>query len=118
MAGNDSFKVEIVCDSPRHARGKVAKIRTYVRIQGRWSHFGAKRQRQWARRSGEHPGWTGEGAVVHMLGPDGFAPECKLCGKKLPAWTEEFWGTVLDVLAAQCVSRVSLQVLEVLASKI
>lgn len=111
--------IEIFCDNSRHARQKVATVATYYRdIQGKWSRRIGDRCRQWEKRSAQHPELSGNAALLHMFGPDQFAPaECKLCGRKLPLWSDNVLSPVLDQLAGQGVSRVSMRRLNLLASK-
>lgn len=78
--------VFVVCDSQTHARGKVAKIDQFIRIDGRWHSRGSLR--------GRRPGGSG------------FADDlrCKLCGQSVPRPAD----VVLNQLVAQGESSASL----------
>ena len=78
--------VFVVCDSRKHARGKVAKIDQFVLVDSRWHSRGSLRMR---RPAGS-----------------GFADDlrCKLCGQSAPRPTD----VVLNSLVTQGVSSVSL----------
>lgn len=78
--------VFVVCDSQTHARGKVAKIDQFIRIDGRWHSRGSLRKR---RPAGS-----------------GFADDlrCKLCGESAPQPTDG----LLNQLVVQGESSASL----------
>ena len=78
--------VFVVCDSRKHARGKVAKIDQFIRIDGRWYSRGTLRKR----------GTAGSGFADDL--------RCKLCGQSAPRPAD----AVLNSLAAQGESSASL----------
>jgi hypothetical protein len=98
-------EIAIVCDNPRHARGKVSKLATYRRNSGTWV-LGrtADRQRRSDRKADRLRAAGVRPTVMDGIEADDFRPRCKLCGARAPDLT----GAMLDVLAAHNKSRVSV----------
>lgn len=84
--GGGPTVVVVVCDSRKHARGKVAKIDQFIRIDGRWHSRGTLRKR----------GTPGSGFADDL--------RCKLCGQSVPRPAD----AVLNRLAAQGESSATL----------
>ena len=111
----DFYNIMVVCDSPRHARGKVAKIVLFYRDHeaGVWLTRFGKRDRSWERRADRVSSAGFQPDVNDLLGPDLAAPlSCNLCPLQRPIPAD----AVLDALAAQGVSRISLSRLPLLGS--
>jgi hypothetical protein len=130
--------IEVVCDDPRHARGKVAKIETFRRFSaadGRW--WWLPRRENMARRddgaylSHHRPGWPSHSLEsVHAADSDRLRYECKLCAGARPRgqaplectedtlqWLlESAWQGLRKLGAKQGVSRINLQTLHQVAS--
>jgi hypothetical protein len=114
-------RIEVVCDSPKHARKQAPqKIATYRRgDNGEWKVGRGNQTRRLAKRraSLEAAGLnasTIERAMQLALASDPL--ECKLCGLKLRRPRKVPLLHVLDSLAAQGESRISLKKLIVLVS--
>jgi len=108
----------VVCDSPRHARGKVAKVAFYhPGPEGKWTRQGGSRPRAWQRRGDRVAAHGIKPDIVDILGPDTMAQQCRLCGARLTLWADDFLFPILDDLAAQGVSRITLRQLNLIASK-
>ena len=98
-------EITIVCDSPRHARGKVAKLAMYRRNAGTWALCRtADRQRRSDREADRLRATGVRPSVMDGIEADDFRPRCKLCGARAPHLT----GAVLDVLAEHNKSRISV----------
>lgn len=107
---DDYFNIRVVCDSPRHARGKVAKIVIFTYLDGRWDRIydtrHVIRMRQMRRRPdrlkarGIKPGLPD----LFAAAPADLELRCKLCGLHVPAPSD----AVLNRLAAQGRSDVTL----------
>jgi hypothetical protein len=113
-------RIDIVCDDPRHARGKVAKIESFEYYPDTGSWVGISYRRQAFRHPGEPPSpWRPN--VVGTRPPLRHRYECKLCAGR--PWgaplecTEETLLWLLDTVAAQGVTRVSIHTLKVIASR-
>lgn len=101
-------EIRIYCDDAAHARGKVAKIETLTRLGEAWvtnEQLGSGRPRQFGWGAGRAP-W---GGTRHEY-------VCKLCGLSLRC-APPLLNWMLDAVAAQGVSSVSLRTLVLLASK-
>jgi len=114
-------EITVVCDSPKHARGKVAKIATYRRDgnSDSWTVGRSERVRQLARRRGrlEASGLGNDKLDQATQVAVSFEPlECKLCGLKLSP-REVPLRDVLNLLAAQGEPRISLKKLILVASR-
>jgi len=98
-------EIVIVCDSPRHARGKVSKLATYRRNAGTWAlHRTADRQRRSDRKDNQLRAAGVRPSVTDSIEADDFRSRCKLCGVRAPDLT----GAVLDVLAEHNNSYISV----------
>jgi hypothetical protein len=130
--------IEVFCDDPRHARGKIAKLETFRRFStddGRWWWL-ARRENMardddgtyWSRH---RPGWpAGSLESLHHSARDRLRYECNLCSATRPRgqaplecteetlqWLlESVWQGMLKLGAEQDVSRVNLQTLNLVAS--
>ncbi len=99
--------IVVVCDSPRHARGKVAKAGYFMRdlVDGGWHLRGGDRRRQWVRRiEKQPPGYSPGERVVDMMAKSSLPPRCKLCGAAVPKPPE----SLLNQLAALGKSQIRL----------
>lgn len=100
--------IAVVCDDPGHARGKVARIDTFTRLEHGWmtnEQLGQDKPRDFGWTAGRAP-W---GGARHEY-------SCKLCRTMLRC-SSELLNWMLDEVAAQGVSQVSLRTLVLLASK-
>ena len=109
--------IDVICDDPRHARGKVAKIRSFDRSPVGWVDITPHRAHQ---HHGEPPTpWRPN--VVGAREQLRHRFECKLCAGK--SWraplecTDETLQWLLDTVAAQGVTSISLHTLSVIASR-
>lgn len=115
--------ITVVCDNPRHARGKVAKVTTYYRNQDerrelpRWTRQGGIHARAWRRRGDRLTEVGIKPEVVDIFGPDLRREKCKLCGQAIRAYVDDVMFPVLDQLAARGESRISIRQLNLLASR-
>jgi hypothetical protein len=110
--------VDVVCDDPGHARGKVARLEKFVRVDGYW--------RPWPRVVATIKHLPGVGAPVPTSGarrdyrrPDGSATHsytCKLCGLSFTG-TDVTLTRILNLLAAQGVTQINLKALSMIASR-
>lgn len=110
--------IKLVCDSPEHARGKVATIAVYERFAEGWfAHNMPTRPRKrrthqaarLMRRKTDAPFVTRESALLAAINP-GERP-CKLCGDRLqPEATDD----ELNDVATRGESRVSIRQLRLL----
>ncbi|MDA0251850.1 MAG: hypothetical protein O3A42_13075 [Actinobacteria bacterium] len=113
---SDYYELTIVCDDPRHARGKVATIEAVTRLKGHWLARNVERSAvEEFRRPDESWGSARWRRIGSDYGQNRRRYACKLCGTTL-VLTESAMAAVLDVVAAQGVSRTTLAQLTVLAS--
>jgi hypothetical protein len=105
-------QIAVVCDSPRHARGKVAKIATItVYEDGTW-HLDEPQTRRQARldravkkiEAGDVR--DGENLMSGLFGMETM--RCKLCGRRLGTGSGVAFGAVARVLAQSGVNVVNL----------
>ncbi len=90
--------ITVECDSPRHARGKVAKVAVYLRnpADGRWFRTVGNRGRAWERRKASRSGAALGEKLTAMLAPDADTAVCKLCGAQVRNWSDAELRPVLD----------------------
>lgn len=81
------MNVTVVCDNPRHARGKVTVLETYER-----------------RSDGR---WRIKGPIPLSIHSD--TPRCRLCGAQTPPHVP---GAVLDALAESGQHRINIAELQ------
>jgi hypothetical protein len=97
--------VQVVCDDPSHARGKIATVAVFDRDErGVWADRRAKtRTRSFYSRADS---------------PSEF--RCRLCRRELPLWALErrVLFAALDHIAAQGVLRTTIGRLALVASKL
>jgi len=116
---NTSIKsIIVVCDSPRHARGKVVKVAFYhPRGGGKgWARQGGRRARAWGRRADRVAAYGIQPDALDIFAKDMLPQTCRLCGARLTLWADDVLFPILDQLAAQGVSRISLSKLNLIAS--
>ncbi len=84
-------QITLVCDNPRHARGKVATLAVYIRVSGRWErrvlfrksalrtrrNFAARRRQR--MDDAQASGSTADIAAALAGDPRQGNPSCKLC---------------------------------------
>jgi hypothetical protein len=102
--------IEIFCDDPRHARGKIAEVATLtVSTDGRLQSLDDHKPRRFSRDVRKE-----DNGVHHELPPLG----CKLCGRELPAQYlgRPLWRAARQ-LAGDGVSTISLADLAVVVSR-
>jgi hypothetical protein len=118
----DYCKVIVVCEDPRHARGKVAKIDTFNRFDGMWitRSDGAPSTLEEYRRPDDPAGpvwgsarWRRAGSTT---GHSRRRYKCKLCGTVLEC-TEGTLHWLLNTVAAQGISQPTLHQLNLLVSR-
>jgi hypothetical protein len=116
-----SDRIDIICDDPHHARGKVAKIASfeYYADTDSWVEMPYKGRGQAYRHPGEPPTpWRPN--VVGARPPLRHRYECKLCAGR--PWgaplecTDATLQWLLKAVAAQGESRISIQTLKLIAS--
>lgn len=110
--------VDIICDDTGHARGKVARIEKFVRVDGCW--------RPWPRGAATIRHLPGVGAPVPTPAtlhdyrrPDGMTRhnyKCTLCGLSFVG-TDATITRILELLAANGVTQVNLKALSMLVSR-
>ena len=111
------YTILVVCDNPRHARGKIAKIVYYSRCEAKWRRQGGSRSRAWARRGDKVAAAGIKPDPIDIFGPDLLAQKCKLCGKTLTLYVDDVLFPILNQLAAEGESQISIRELDLLASK-
>ncbi len=115
--------ITVVCDSPRHARSKVAKVAFYQRndptLTGndKWRRARPLRPRAIKRRANRVWKAGFQPDIGDILGPDLMPQQCKLCGARLTPWADDVLFPVLNQLAAQGESQISICELNLLVSK-
>ena len=116
--------IDLQCDDAGHARGKVAKIEKFVRVDGYWRPW--PRTVATSRHLPDHYAPAPTPATLYdYRRPDGMTRhryECKLCvprrrGQAPLECTEETLQWLLDTVAAQGVTRISIHTLNVIVSK-
>ena len=127
-------QIVVVCDDPRHARGKVATIERFEREQGRWAArraesrgpayqepdkgSGGKPPAVAQTKNGDPGSWGDYDGLYEEAAE--LAPQlryrCNLCGLDLDV-RRSVLSAVLDPLAAAGVSHVSLAGLIAVVSK-
>ncbi len=125
------IEVTIICDDPRHARGKVATIEAVRRVNGVWiartdrGRIGAsdpvnlsavEAYRRPDDPTGASWGSMRWGRIGSPAGASRRRYHCKLCKTTLEA-TEPQLAALLDVAVAEGLSRPSLRQLNVIASR-
>ena len=107
----DDLTMVVVCDSPKHARGKVATIAVYHRFpEGWWAGNVAMRPRPRRRRQNKDlDAPTRESLFLAVVNP-GERP-CKLCGSRLQPEASQ---DELNYFAARGMSRISIRQLQLL----
>jgi hypothetical protein len=108
----------VVCDNPRHARGKIAKIAFYHRHGDKWTRQGGNRPRAWARRGDRVSAAGFKPDIIDVLGPDLMPQKCKLCGERVRSYVDDVLFPILNQLAAHGESQISMRKLNLLASKL
>jgi hypothetical protein len=112
-----AMSIDVVCDSPHHARGKVAKVGCYYRTpRGGWQRDGRRPQRAWRRRGDRLRAAGIKPDLIDIVGPELAPQKCKLCGATLTLWADSVLFPVLDRLAARGVSRITIRRLDALVS--
>jgi hypothetical protein len=115
-------RIDIICEDPHHARAKVAKIQSFVYYADTDSWVAIPHRSQ--GRAHQHPGepptpWRPN--VVGARAPLRHRFECKLCAGR--PWgaplecTDRTLKWLLNTVAAQDVTRISIHTLNVIASK-
>jgi hypothetical protein len=110
--------VLIRCDDPSHARGKVAEVETFARYDlgdgdaPVWTKMG-NQGRSTVRLHGNSLAPEMSGEAIERERAEGMARvsfdlECKLCGLKVDATQDGLMVRVLDTLAANGVSSITL----------
>ncbi len=117
-----SATITVVCDSPRHARGKTATVAHYTGDGERWCIEVPNRRRGLGSSVDSQPATVM--ATLWPPMPDGSPspvpvviwplPECKLCRRRLPisALKPLIMLPLLDRLASSGVCTVTLRQLE------
>jgi hypothetical protein len=139
------YTIEVFCDDPSHARGKVAKIEMFHHeadsSSGSWwftrseaavgredlfEQFGGQGRsgERTYRRDRSYPEWPESLESVHRRYDDPdpgrqsrHSYRCKLCGRKLPANDATLF-RVLDLVASSGESRVTIKQLHAVASNL
>lgn len=118
--------VQIVCNSSRHARGKVAKVVLYCRDEdGSWTSYmpvGLKTKLRLGKRLSDRG--VDEQEITNRLwnrpsAPiESVVPKCNLCQRRLPDGFDNLHGDaeVLDRVATRGDATISLAELHALAS--
>jgi hypothetical protein len=75
-------EVTLVCDSPWHARGKIATLAVYVRVSGRWEQQQQSPWRKTALRTRRAQDQR-QRARPSSYPRSSDQPQCKLCGATL-----------------------------------
>lgn len=96
--------IEVICDSSRHVRGKVAQIATFDRDVMGWQRRGLRMKRL-HRRADKLRAAGIKPDPVELLVPEMFGPlKCKLCGLQVNWPGDE----ILDEFLAQNKLRITL----------
>ena len=112
--------VNVICDDPHHSRGKIAKVASFERYPEGWVDLPYRGR----GRAHPHPGEDPTPFRPNVIGarpPLRHRYECNLCAGK--PWstplecTEETLQWLLNTVAAQGVTSISLHTLSVLASR-
>lgn len=115
-------RIDIICDDWHHARGKIAKIQTfayYADIDS-WVDVPYRGRSRAYQHTGEHP-TPFRPNVVGARAPLRHRYACELCAGR--PWgaplvcTEETLQWLLDTVAAQGVTRISLHTLNLIVSR-
>jgi hypothetical protein len=105
---DDYTNIAVVCDSARHARGKIAKIVIFCYLDGRWQRTSHNVRMRQMRRRGDKLKARGikpsDLSGLQVWGPRDVGLRCKLCGLHTPEPSD----AVLNRLAAQGRSSVTL----------
>lgn len=124
-------EVTIICDSDKHARGKVATIEKVCRVNGVWvaradlGRLGApdpvnlsavEEFRRPDNPAGPAWGSTRWRRIGSATGASRRKYQCKLCNETLEA-TEPQLAALLDAVVAEGRSRISIGLLNVIASR-
>ena len=115
-------RIDIICDDPHHSRGKIAKVGSfeYYADTGSWIAIPHRRR----SRAHQHPGEPPTPFRPNVVGarpPLRHRYECKLCAGR--PWgaplecTDETLQWLLDTVAAQGVTCISIHTLKVIASR-
>ena len=114
-------RIDVICDDPRHADVPPRKIATYRREgNGVWMVGRGEQKRRLAKRRAQVEASGLDSATMDRAMLLALASEplrCKLCGLNLRRPRKVPLRQVLNSLAAQGVSRISLRNLIVLASE-
>lgn len=112
--------VKIVCDDPRHARGKVARIATLQRAGDTWVRRSGDQSavEEFTRPRPEGKTWGSARyrPAASETGGDRSRYRCKLCGTEL-ACTEPVLDWLMNVVAEQGVLEPTLRLLNELVSR-
>ena len=112
---SDYYELTIACDGPRHGRGRGA-IETVRRVEGRWIARSAEipAVAEYRHpRDPDAPVW-GSARWRRIGSASGEGRRCySCCGKTVPL-TEPMMLELLDAVAAQGMSRITLAQLSVL----
>ena len=114
--------IRVICDNPRHARGKIAEIITYWRDnEGQWFAYKPPKMRRGAKRGQKLRAAGVKPTVDDIYGTsfDDLKAPCKLCGQRLPLGFDIAGGDIkiLNEIAAKGESEISLTRLHALASR-
>ena len=105
-------RIAVVCDDQSHARGKVRKIETFVKMH-EGSEFWLPAEMFAPKRDphgwNDHSSWGDLGEMIHTY-------DCPLCGLKLECGNKVLqWA--LDAIGRQGVSETTLKSLVLIASR-
>jgi hypothetical protein len=115
-------RIEVICEDRHHARGKVAKVQAfaYYPDTGSWVDVPYRGRGRAYQHSGEHAA-PFRPNVVGARPPLRHRYECTLCAGK--PWsaplecTDRTLQWLLDTVAAQGVTRISIHTLNLIASR-
>jgi hypothetical protein len=114
--------IEVVCEDPHHTRGKVAKVQTfaYYAATDSWVDVAYRGRGQAHQHPGEYP-TPFRPNVIGARPPLRHRYECTLCAGKpwsTPlACTDTTLQWLLNTVAAQDVTHISLHTLSAIASR-
>ena len=114
-------RIDIICDDPHHARGKIAKIESFDYHADTGSWVGISYRGPRAHLHSEEFPTPFRPNVVGARRQLRHRYECKLCARR--PWgaplecTDETLQWLLDTVAAQGVTRISIHTLNLIASR-